>query len=83
QTEGLLKGVVCDYLLKNNLKGITFKEAPITLPEIFKADEVFVTNSLIGALPVVQIDEHYFERKTIANLVRDFLWEKFAEADNF
>ncbi|MCX7831971.1 MAG: aminotransferase class IV, partial [Actinobacteria bacterium] len=47
QTEGLLKGVVCDYLLKNNLKGITFKEAPITLPEIFKADEVFVTNSLI------------------------------------
>lgn len=83
QNEGLLKGVVRGYLLKNGLKGFTFKEAPLGLNDILKADEVFVTNSLIGALPVVQIDEHKFKSKKIANLIREFLWEKFDEENDF
>ena len=49
---GLLPGVMRDFVLR--VTGA--KERPLTLEELMQADEVFLTNSLMGAMPVRSID---------------------------
>lgn len=56
---GLLPGIVRKILLhKQKEAGFTITEKKITYSELIKADEVFITNSLLGIMPVVSIDGH-------------------------
>ena len=49
---GLLPGVMRNFVLR--VTGA--KERPLTFEELMQADEVFLTNSLMGAIPVRSID---------------------------
>lgn len=54
---GLLNGIIRQYILKN----YKVREKFITIKELLDADEIFVTNSLIGIMPVVRIEEKRFK----------------------
>lgn len=53
---GLLNGIMRDFVI-NNFK---VKEIDIALGDIEVADEVFITNSVVGVMPIVRIDEASF-----------------------
>ncbi len=58
---GILPGVARAHALA--LLGPDFaREAPLSLADVFAADEVFVTNALMGAMPVATLDAHAFPR---------------------
>ena len=67
---GIMEKMVCDFLVKQ-VYLIETKE--IRSKDLFFVDEVFVTNSLIGALPVLTIDH----KKTGST---SDLWRKINEA---
>ncbi len=54
---GLLPGIIRGLILKHcNLTGEPAEERAVKPDELLSADEVFITNSLIGILPVVSVD---------------------------
>jgi branched-chain amino acid aminotransferase len=54
---GLLKGITRDVVLNiaNNV-GLHTKQIPFTRYDVFTADEIFITNSVIEILPVCNVD---------------------------
>ena len=55
--------MVCQKLQLINLahiQGHSFTEQPVTQEMLLAADEIFVSNSIIGIWPVRQIGQHHF-----------------------
>ena len=50
---GIMDTVVCEYL---NARGFTIENNRIFVEDLFSYDEIMMTNSLIGAVPVLSID---------------------------
>ena len=57
---GITRQVVLDIAREHK---IPFMEDPITENELINADEVFITNSGIEIVPVIQIDSQYIGNK--------------------
>jgi branched-subunit amino acid aminotransferase/4-amino-4-deoxychorismate lyase len=77
----ILPGIVRAEVLRLGAGG-RFKEANVTLAQALKADEVFVTNSLIGIMPVSRIDgrEYDLSRNPVTrSVMRAF---RLAEAES-
>jgi len=55
---GILRGIVRNYICDE----YPVKEKAIYVKEIVDYDECFVTNSLMGIVPVKKIGEHYFKK---------------------
>ena len=56
--EGLLEGVLRNIVIEiSRNSGIKIYEGKYDLEEIYNADEVFITNSLMGIMPISCIDE--------------------------
>lgn len=68
---GLLPGIIREYLLH------TFKiQEKIILPEdVTKYDEMFLTNSLLGIMPVRKMEQHVFESMTIGTRLSQELFQ--------
>ncbi|SFC31965.1 aminotransferase class IV [Clostridium uliginosum] len=64
---GLLKGIVRDCIVKNNF----CVEKEITIEELLKSDEVFITNSLIGIMKVTSINNTIFNNHSITNDIKE------------
>ncbi len=64
---GLLPGVVRNYII-NEFKVI---EKEITLDELFDADELFVTNSLLGIMGVSKLEDKIFTENKITISIRE------------
>jgi branched-subunit amino acid aminotransferase/4-amino-4-deoxychorismate lyase len=77
---GLLDGITKKNLLKLfQEKGLKIKESMITAEELSNQREVFVTNSVIGIKPVVQIDKRQIsggEAGPITAMIQD-LWKTY------
>ncbi|MDK6804272.1 aminotransferase class IV [Aerococcus sp. UMB7834] len=56
QSAGLLAGTVRAYLLDN----FPIKTEGIPLASLYQADEVFLTNALMGIMPVCQVDQETY-----------------------
>lgn len=69
---GLLKGVMREKVLKwcrhHHYKVV---EKNIEKSELLEADEVFLTNSLMGIMPVASIENIYFQRVIVEKLVKN------------
>jgi Branched-chain amino acid aminotransferase/4-amino-4-deoxychorismate lyase len=63
---GLLPGVVRDYIITK----YEVIEEEIPLLEIFECEEIFITNSLLGIMPVHKIDDKIFPKNNIAKRLR-------------
>ena len=59
-TLGILPGIVRAQMLEH-LGTDPVCEGAITLEQLQQADEVFVTNSLLGVMPVARVDEHCYD----------------------
>lgn len=57
---GLLDGIVRRYILEN----YNVKETLLLPEELNSFDEAFLTNSLMGIMPVVSIDDHVFTKRS-------------------
>lgn len=57
---GLLDGIVRKYVLRN----FDVQEDVIKAQDIVNFDEAFLTNSLMGIMPIVSINEHRFPSRT-------------------
>lgn len=56
---GMLNGIIRQYILKN----YSVIETNLKIEEIKNFDEAFITNSLLGVMPVSNIEEHKFLKK--------------------
>jgi len=72
--DGLLPGVMRSFVLRNMSKlQIVAKEMSISPEILAKADEVFLTNSLLGIQPVSQLDKHtYAANNPMTNIIQQF-----------
>lgn len=79
---GILPGIVRSLLLAQ--PALHGTEAPISAPDLMTADEVFLTNSLLGVMPVARIDGHDFDLRN-NSVTRTFMAEYrgLEEADLF
>lgn len=68
--------------LAQNLE-IPWAEADISLPRVFSADEVFVTNSVIGVWPVRQIILHRFRSIAMARRLQGELNRLLVESTGY
>lgn len=64
---GLLPGVFRDYLMRT----YAVEECVIYPEEIPAFDEIFVTNSLLGIMPVVRIEEHTFSNHLFSKRLQE------------
>ena len=57
-SEGCLNGVLRKQLFKHNavITGFKIEEKPLRLDDLFKADELWITNSVLGIIPVTDFD---------------------------
>jgi len=55
------------------LLGLTCRVAPLTLPALLNADEVFICNSLYGAFQVTAIGNQTWEQQSLASTIRNIL----------
>ena len=71
---GLLPGIMREYLLEN----YDINERVIYPEELKYYDECFVTNSLMGIMPVMQLgDKQFTERGTADRLRKEYIRNRF------
>lgn len=63
---GLLPGTVRRYLLEN----YRVREMQITPEQFMECEEAFVTNALLGIMPVSRLEDHSFENCNIVQKIR-------------
>lgn len=64
---GLLNGIMRQYVLSN----YNITEKIITIDMIDDFDEIFLTNSLMGIMPVSNFEDNYFKSRKISNEILD------------
>ncbi len=64
--DGIMQNVICDILIKKGYKIYTQK---LYIKDLLEADLLFITNSLIGAVPVIKINN--YELKIRRNILID------------
>jgi branched-subunit amino acid aminotransferase/4-amino-4-deoxychorismate lyase len=83
ESEGILKGITRNIvmdLIREELKDVELREEPVHLEELTQSDEVFLTNSLFGVMPVRKIEDIKIFNHVPGNLTRKIyrlLWEYF------
>ena len=66
-------GVVRELLLRNaGAIGLPIREDDLTLDDLLQADEVFLTNSVVGIQPVVKIDCLHKQRGGVTIALQEF-----------
>lgn len=65
--DGILNGIIRGWIIDN----FQVLERNLTLQDILKADEVFITNSLMGIMPVSLINEVKYENRKYANMIEE------------
>lgn len=68
--EGMLEGTTRNFILKKYRKT---KEAPIPLKNIYKYDEIFLTSSTKGVIPVIKVDGKPISNGKIGELTKQII----------
>ena len=69
--EGLLPGIMRSYILEN----YEVAERRITAGDVEQFEECFVTNSLMGIMPVVKLGGYCFDKRETADKIRKEYFE--------
>ncbi len=70
---GVTRKVIFDFAKKERLKIV---EGKFVLQDLYNADEAFLTNSLIGIMPLVMVEDYKIVRGTRGNITGHFM-EKY------
>lgn len=65
--DGLLNGIIRTWIIQN----YQVEEKSLTIDEIKKCDEAFITNSLMGVMPVSVIDDKKYKNDKVYKIIRD------------
>lgn len=68
--DGLLDGIIRRKIIEN----FKVKEKSITLEELSKSDEVILTNSLMGAISVKNLDDAEYKKAEIAKIFNSVIY---------
>ena len=69
----ILKGITRQRLIKlATALGMTIKEEPFTLHEVLRAKEAFLSSSVSGIIPVIQIDTHKIGYGHVSQLIKAY-----------
>ncbi len=82
ESEGVLKGITRDVVVElcNSSGEIEVKEAPVSTDELVSAEEVFLTNSLMGLMPVISIERREIGSGVVGSLTKKLskqVWNHF------
>lgn len=75
-SDGALPGIVRTILLEEFKTDFSFVEKTITPEELMLADEIFLTNALMGVKKVCQLNHRTFNFSEITNSIQSALQEK-------
>ena len=64
---GLLPGVVRNFIIDE----FNVIEKEIVLDDLFNADEIFITNSLLGVMKISKLEDKIFEKNKITIAIRE------------
>ena len=71
---GILEGVTRSRVIRAARRmGVAVKEVPFTRHDLFNAEEAFLTNVLMGILPVRQVDGRRIGEKTPGPVTRKLM----------
>lgn len=70
-SEGCMNGIIRKELIKiiEKTEGLTLEETPISPFELQKADELFMTNTIIGIRPITKYRKKEFSSQVAQQLV--------------
>jgi branched-subunit amino acid aminotransferase/4-amino-4-deoxychorismate lyase len=68
--EGITRKVIFDLAKNNNIK---IYEGNFTIQDLFQADEAFLTNSLLGVMPLTSLEKHKIGKGKIGIITEYFL----------
>lgn len=74
--DGALPGVIRRILLEEFNTSFSITEQSISVPDILDADEVFLTNALMGVKPVSRLNTRKYSSFAIANSIDEALRDK-------
>ncbi|MGE5894521.1 MAG: aminotransferase class IV, partial [bacterium] len=67
---GILSGITRQAILRAAARaGIQTAEKLIKTTEVYRADEVFITNTTMGIMPVRQVDQARYTKRQITDLL--------------
>ena len=72
---GIARKTVCEIAIENNIE---LREQDIYINDLLSADEVFITNVIMGVLPVVAVEAHTVGDGKVGQLTQSFL-EKYQQ----
>lgn len=72
--KGITRKVVFDFAKRY---GIKIHEGNFTLQDLYQADEAFLTNSLMGVMPLAQVGKHRISKNTRGFKLAGFLMKKY------
>jgi branched-chain amino acid aminotransferase len=75
-TDGALPGVIRSILLKEFKDDFSIGEESISVQEIMNADEIFLTNALVGIQSVNKLNKTHFNSSEITNNIAMMLKER-------
>jgi branched-chain amino acid aminotransferase len=64
---GITRAAVIELAQENDM---AFEEAPCTIDDVLKADEVFLTNAIMEVMPVTRVERHPVNNAAIGPLTR-------------
>ncbi len=65
--QGLLPGIIRNFIVKR----YNVIEKKITLEELFNADEIFITNSILGIMKISKIENKILVENKLTNIIRE------------
>lgn len=76
---GLLPGIIRDFVLRNSLDiGYEIREGEFTLSKLMQAEGVFITNSIMGIMKVVKIEDKPIRESNVVAEIKRY-YDRYVE----
>lgn len=77
---GLLPGIIREFVLQNSLAmGFKIQEGEFTLNRLMEAEGVFITNSIMGIMKVVKIEDKVINESTVVSEIKRY-YDRYVES---
>jgi 4-amino-4-deoxychorismate lyase len=77
---GLLPGIIREFVLQNSLTmGFKIEEGEFTLERLMEAEGVFITNSIMGIMKVVKIEDKVINENSVVSKIKGY-YDKYVES---
>ena len=69
-----IQGIIREKIIElAKSMGIVVQQVAISAPQLLAMDEIFLTNSLIGVWPVIQLDQQHYKKGPLTQQLMEHL----------